>query len=149
MAPSTTQPATADRTLATRTAYVELLAADRRLRGREQMDLSFTQVRALVQLADRGELTAGEFAKAAEVTPASATGMLDHLEQAGIVERRRSATDRRRVVVSLTDEGQALVDRKRRRWNAVWEDALDGVDDDALAAAADVMRRLADAFGRL
>jgi len=140
---------TTDRTLATRTAYVELLAADRRLRGREQMDLSFTQVRALVQLADRGELTAGEFAKAAEVTPASATGMLDQLEKAGIVSRQRSAEDRRRVVVTITDEGQALVDRKRQRWNQVWDEALAGVDDDALAAAADVMRRLADAFSRL
>jgi len=144
-----TSAPTTDRTLATRTAYVELLAADRRLRGREHMDLSFTQVRALVQLADRGELTAGEFAKAAEVTPASATGMLDQLQKAGIVTRQRSASDRRCVVVTITDEGQALVDRKRQRWNQVWNEALEGVDDDALAAAAEVMRRLADAFSRL
>lgn len=147
---ASTVSATPDqRTVALRAAYAELMAADRRLRGREHSDLSFTQIRALVQLTDAGELTAGEFARAADVTPASATGMLDQLESAGIVARARSADDRRRVVVSITDHGRALVTRKRERWIRVWDEALAGATDAELTAAAGVMHRLAAAFGEL
>ena len=37
--------------------------------------------------------------------------MLKRLESLGLVERRRDEADERRVLVSLTDEGQALEDR--------------------------------------
>jgi len=99
-----------------RAAMSELLAAERRLRGRDPHrpgDLSATQVRALFQL-ERGEAcTAGELAKRADLSPASMTAMLDQLVQSGIVERRRSEQDRRQVIVSLTDAGHETLAAKR------------------------------------
>ncbi len=49
---------------------------------------------------------AGQLAKAADLTPASVTAMLDGLEQRGMVQRRRSEQDRRVVFVSLTPAGR-------------------------------------------
>jgi MarR family transcriptional regulator, organic hydroperoxide resistance regulator len=130
-----------------RLAFIELLGAERRGRARDQKcgpgDLTQTQIRALFKLDVAGESTAGDLAKAAELSPASVSAMLDHLERDGIVERRRSVSDRRVVVVSLTESGRTLLAEKRERWRARGRDALEGVSEADLHAAADVMRRMA------
>jgi DNA-binding MarR family transcriptional regulator len=43
------------------------------------------------------------------VSQASATGIIDRMEQRGLVERRRGDDDRRVVRVALTDEGRNLI----------------------------------------
>src|ERR1700730_1131511 len=85
---------------------VELGAAFRRvfrnlsrLRGRDThlggSELSHAQFELLIELEERGELSAGELATAARLTPATVTQMLDHLAAGGHVERTRSKSDRR------------------------------------------------------
>jgi DNA-binding MarR family transcriptional regulator len=131
----------------------ELLAAERRLRGRDQHrrddNLTNAQVRALFALGRHQAATAGQIAEAARLSPASVTGMLDDLEEAGVVTRTRSADDRRRVLVELTDEGCALLAKRRRRWNKRWEGAMADVPDAELEVAADVMRRIGALLGEL
>jgi DNA-binding MarR family transcriptional regulator len=124
-----------------------LLGADRRLRGRDQHrkvdgDLTIAHVRALFALDKRDAATAGEIAEAARLSPASVTGMLDELEREGIVTRVRSDTDRRRVLVTLTDEGRKVLGRRRRRWLKRWEESMADVPERDLEAAAGVMRRI-------
>jgi MarR family transcriptional regulator, organic hydroperoxide resistance regulator len=123
------------------------LGAERRLRGREQQHkdpdgLTTAHVRALFALGAREEATAGQIAEAARLSPGSVTGMLDDLERAGIVTRIRSAEDRRRVLVTLTDHGRTVLGKKRRRWAKRWDDAMADVPERDLVAAADVMRRI-------
>ena len=135
-----------------RAAMSELLAAERRLRGRDPNrpgELSATQVRALFQL-DRGEAcTAGELAKRADLSPASMTAMLDQLEQSGIVERRRSEKDRRQVIVSLTDAGHETLAARRTHIEARTQAVLGGYSDGELEAASRVMRSLAELLDSL
>lgn len=135
-----------------RAAFSELLGAERRLRGRDQHrhdGLSHAQVRALFVLSREREATAGEIARHAELSPASVSGMLDHLEATGVVERRRGEQDRRVCVVSLTDSGCALVEAKRERWRALWDEQIADVSGEELAAAVLVMRRMAAAIDAL
>jgi MarR family transcriptional regulator, organic hydroperoxide resistance regulator len=106
--------------------------------------LTVAQIRGLVLLSDAGEMTAGELAKAAEITPASVTGMVDGLERDGMVTRQRSAEDRRRVTIALTAQGVEFVAAKRAQWYAMWEQALAGLSPEEIAAATVVLRRLAD-----
>jgi DNA-binding MarR family transcriptional regulator len=130
-----------------RLAFGELMGAERRLRGRDnerEGALSFAEMRGLFLLCDQTEgVTAGRLAKLAELTPASVTSLLDHAEHEGIVERTRSAQDRRVVLVSLTDAGRALIESKRERWRGRWGSALADLPAEDLAAAARVMRRVA------
>jgi DNA-binding MarR family transcriptional regulator len=139
--------AATEATEAVRLAFVELMGAERRLRARDQKcgpgELTQGQIRALFTIDVKGEATAGELAKAAELSPASVSTMLDHLERDGIVERRRSEDDRRVVVVTLTASGRALLAAKRERWRARGREALEGVSEEHLLAAADVMHRMA------
>ena len=81
------------------------------------------------------------------MTPATVTGMLDILEEQGVVTRERSAADRRVVIARLTPEGRRVRDRRRAEVRGVFEDALATLDPADLAAAPRVLRRLADVHG--
>jgi DNA-binding MarR family transcriptional regulator len=132
-----------------RAAVGDLLRADRRLRSRDPKRagaLSYAQVRALALLDSEQEATAGQLAKAADLTPASVTALLDQLEQDGMVQRRRSEEDRRLVVVSLTPRGSELLAQKRQLWRGCWQEATADLPARDVEAAATVMRRLARMF---
>ncbi|WP_416485598.1 MarR family winged helix-turn-helix transcriptional regulator [Streptomyces sp. CL12] len=67
--------------------------------------LSLPQVALLEPLATEQDLPVGRLASSADVSVPTATRMLQQLEAKGIVVRRRSPEDERRVLVSLTDDG--------------------------------------------
>jgi DNA-binding MarR family transcriptional regulator len=123
-----------------RAAFGELMGAERRLRGR---DPRHAQIRVLVQLAKDEEVTAGELAKRAELSPGAMTAMLDQLEAKEMITRRRSETDRRQVIVRMTDAGQEKLKAKRALWERMWEDGLAAHSEDELRTAAAVMRTIA------
>jgi MarR family transcriptional regulator, lower aerobic nicotinate degradation pathway regulator len=73
-------------------------------------DLSLAQVRLLGVLRDRTP-TMHELARLLGLDKSSTTGLVDRAERRGLVVRVPSATDRRSVRVSLTDDGRSLVSR--------------------------------------
>jgi len=145
---STTPPDRRTEALAAvREEFGSLMGAERRLRGREQHrktddGLTIAQVRALFALDKNEAATAGEIAETARLSPASVTAMLDDLERDGIVTRVRSDADRRRVLVDLTDEGRAVLKKRRRLWLKRWDAAMAEVPDRDIEAAAEVLRRI-------
>ncbi|MGZ5398588.1 MAG: MarR family winged helix-turn-helix transcriptional regulator [Nocardioides sp.] len=79
-------------------------------------ELSLGAMAVLGSLYRHGELTIGELATLELVQPPSMTRTITCLEQAGHVVRRRHDTDRRQVVVALTETGTTtvLADRRSR-----------------------------------
>jgi DNA-binding MarR family transcriptional regulator len=127
------------------TAFKGAMAAARRLRGRDTHrhgELSFAQYQLLSGLADGEELSAGDLAIAAELSPASATQMLERLAEMGLVDRTRSVRDRRVVTCSLTSRGHELIAARRAEFERRWLDALAEFSTAELKAAAEVMDRL-------
>src|SRR5205823_2537202 len=97
------------------TAFKGLMGAFRRLRGRETRHphgLSDAQYTLLFGLRDHQALPSRELAGLADLSPATTTEMLDGLAQAGLVTRVRSEQDRRVVLTSLTEHGQALLEER-------------------------------------
>jgi len=81
----------------------------------EPLGLTFGQARALRLLARAGgPMRMGELAARLEVVPRSATTMVDGLETAGFAGRQAAPDDRRSVLVSLTADGEALLERLGR-----------------------------------
>ncbi len=121
-----------------------------RLRGRDTHlgagELTHAQCELLFELEERGELSAGELACAAQLTPATVTQMLDHLAAGGHVERARLERDRRVVVSRLTPRGRQAIEAKRAKWQGRWEQALADVDAEELRAATRVLTRLQAVF---
>jgi DNA-binding MarR family transcriptional regulator len=129
-----------------------LLAASRRLRGREthrHEQLSYAQYSLLFSLAAAEELSARELARNADLTPATVTPMLDSLEGAGLISRRRDDQDRRVVLTALTEHGARVVADRRAQIEPRWQAALAEFDADELRIAAAAMDRIATFFDEL
>jgi DNA-binding MarR family transcriptional regulator len=79
------------------------------------------------------------------VTTGSMTSLLDTLERRGLVRRQPHPSDRRQLLVHLTDEGQALVDTFLPEIVAVQTALVAGLSEADRAAAVHLTERLADA----
>jgi DNA-binding MarR family transcriptional regulator len=121
-----------------------------RLRGRDThllgSEVSHAQMELLIELSERGPLSAGDLAAAAQLTPATVTQMLDHLAACGHVERTRSEADRRVVVTRLSAQGESKVQAKRAVWQERWESVLADVDAEDLRVTTRVLQRLNEVF---
>jgi DNA-binding transcriptional ArsR family regulator len=67
----------------------------------ERIGINVTDLNCLNIVALTGPMTAGDLARATGLTTASITGVLDRLEENGIIRRERDPKDRRRVIVNL------------------------------------------------
>lgn len=131
---------------ALRVAFVSMLGAERRLRGREGQradELSLSHYRLLTCLLDADRLPAGRLASAADLSAASTTQMLDLLEKRGMVRRERDPVDRRVVVAALTPEGRRLTAERRAQFRALWDEVLGDLSEEELRAGAAVLERVA------
>ena len=70
--------------------------------------LSLIHLHVLSLLEADGPLSMTRLAEALDVSVASVTGIVDRLEQRGLVERRRSDNDRRVILVHPTAAGEAV-----------------------------------------
>jgi DNA-binding MarR family transcriptional regulator len=81
-----------------------------------------------LKMISRGEgINQGRLAEQLEVEPITASRMIDRLEEAGMVERRRDPGDRRAWLLFLTDKSRPVIDDLRVVANEVFEQALDGL----------------------
>jgi DNA-binding MarR family transcriptional regulator len=71
--------------------------------------ISLVHLNVLSLLEVDGPLPMRILAESLDVSQACATGIVDRMEQRGLVERRRDDEDRRIVRVALTDEGRRLI----------------------------------------
>ena len=69
-----------------------------------RLGLGPADLRCLDWLAD-GPKTAGQLARATGLRPAATTALIDRLTRKGLVERVRTAADRRQVLVQMTRQG--------------------------------------------
>jgi len=126
---------------------LNVLRLARRIRvERSDNDLSLSQLAVLGTLSRHGAMSAGELAAAENVKPPSMTRTISCLEAVGLVTRCAHDTDRRQVVVDLTDAARRVLDDDRRRRDAWLVKRLAGItpaERDALRQAAPILERLA------
>jgi MarR family transcriptional regulator, lower aerobic nicotinate degradation pathway regulator len=108
-------------------------------------DLSIVQTRLLGVLRDRRP-TMNELARLLGLDKSSVTGLVDRAERRGLVMRVPSTTDRRAVLVSLTDQGRALVSRASARFEADVLSMLDRLPPRDRATLARLVSRLLVAY---
>jgi DNA-binding MarR family transcriptional regulator len=88
-------------------------AVARRLRrlGRETVepwDITPAQSRALGVLQHHGVMRLSELSDHLRIAPRSTTEFVDGLQERGLVERRGDPSDRRAILVTLTEQGQKV-----------------------------------------
>lgn len=122
-----------------------LLRLGRELRREKIAGVSPQQVNLLVSIKYRPGVTVGELAVEERVSTAAISKRISRLERDGLVARTPSTKDRRRVGLTLTDEGQRVLRRVRSRrtaWLASRLDALPAAELAALAAAVEPLAQL-------
>jgi DNA-binding MarR family transcriptional regulator len=77
-------------------------------------NVSFPQYFLLGYLCQSKFLTMSEIAQKMGHTTAAATGLVDRLENLGLVERSHASDDRRKIMVKITRNGTALVSHIRQ-----------------------------------
>jgi DNA-binding MarR family transcriptional regulator len=120
------------------------LRAERLAKGLEP-GLSDTQLAALAALERHAEMTPGELADHEKVQPPSMTRVIAALEERGLVTRGPHATDRRQVVLTVTEPGRAVVQQSRQlreAWLAKRLRELTPQERATLRAAAPILEKL-------
>jgi DNA-binding MarR family transcriptional regulator len=106
-----------------------------------RLGLGPADLRCLDWLVD-GPKSAGELSTATGLRPAATTALIDRLAKRGLVRRRRSDTDRRTVLVEMTDLGQA------QTWEAygplvhAGQPMLEELSDEQLDFMTDYLQRI-------
>jgi DNA-binding MarR family transcriptional regulator len=118
----------------------------RRMRTQRAVDsMSDGQFAVLAGLFVHGPHTLGDLADRERVSAPSMNRTVNCLQDAGYVRRSADESDGRKVVISLTDEGVAVVDETARRRDAWVEEALADLtpqERQTISDAAKIMQRM-------
>ena len=128
-----------------------LLGLARELRRERIGGVSPHQVTLLVSIKYAPGVTVGELAADERVSTAAMSKRVSRLERDGLVARTPSETDRRRVGLTLTEDGQRTLRRVRSRrtaWLASRLGALTPAELAAVGAAVEPLARLLEARER-
>jgi len=123
-----------------------LLRLGRELRKEtEGLGVTSRQVTLLWLIRNRPGLSLRELAAEERISAPALSGHVDRLEKAALIERTRDDSDRRRVGLTLTEEGARLLKRVRARrtsWLANRLKSLEPAELEAIEAALEPLGRL-------
>ena len=120
----------------------------RRIRQSKDGDeLTLPESTALARLDRGGPATAAELARQEQISPQSMGATLAALQERGLIERRPDPQDGRRIVLTVTPAGQAVLNDRRSALAQLMARTLETefspAELDQLLSAAPLIERLA------
>ncbi len=94
-----------------------------------QYKVTGPQLVCLATLAEEEPLTVTSLSKKVFLSKSTVVGIIDRLEQKGMVQRKRDAHDRRHVYITSTAEGKALLEKAPRPLESSVSDSLENLSD--------------------
>ncbi|MGO9973651.1 MAG: MarR family winged helix-turn-helix transcriptional regulator [Solirubrobacteraceae bacterium] len=99
---------------------------------------------ALTILRDHGAMTQTVLGEALRLDPTNLVGLLNELEQQGLLERRRDPDDRRRHIVEISNAGRTALTQAEHALASVQDEVLSGLNEDERTALHALLSRAAD-----
>jgi DNA-binding MarR family transcriptional regulator len=112
----------------------------------KKLKLSRTDMRCLDLIDRLGPISAGRLAEESGLTTGAVTFILDRLEEAGMVTRRRDTEDRRRVWVEIVPEAQERLQHLQAPVAEEMHQVALRFKADELATVRDFMRQAKEVF---
>jgi DNA-binding MarR family transcriptional regulator len=119
-------------------------AKERSMEAYESAGLHPYHFAILIALDEDSHETQGSIADTLGYDRGQLVGLLDELEQRGLVERRRDPNDRRRHLVQATAEGKRTLRRLRTLARQIENEFLAPLSDDERAELHALLLRLAE-----
>jgi DNA-binding MarR family transcriptional regulator len=115
-----------------------------------RIGMTITDLEVMDILESGGPTTAGQLADLSGLTTGAITGMLNRLEEAGLVQRERDPSDGRRVIVRLASSKEERHDIGPlfEPLGKAWEELASQYDEEQLGALLDFLKR-SNALSRL
>ena len=79
----------------------------------EELNLTYTQYIVMMVLWEFGSMSEGELGRKVYLESGTWAPLLKRLEKAGYISRTRPADNERKLIISLTEEGEALKEKAR------------------------------------
>ena len=76
-----------------------------------EYDVTGPQLLCLYHIAQHEPTTLSQISVAVSLSAGTVNGILDRLQAENLITRKRTAKDRRKVIIRLTEQGRELVDR--------------------------------------
>ena len=92
--------------------------------GSKRHELTVAQHFAIMTIEEHGALTIKALAELLDISPPSASTMVDKLVAKGILNRRQSQTDRRKVEVSISPAAAKVIERAHKISIGVYADLI-------------------------
>jgi MarR family transcriptional regulator, lower aerobic nicotinate degradation pathway regulator len=119
-------------------------AKERTMKAYEEIGLHPYHYAILLVLDDGSHETQGSIADALGYDRGQLVGLLDELEEHGLVERRRDPDDRRRHIVRMTPNGAKMLRRLRALARKNEDAFLEPLSDSQRADLLELLQRLAE-----
>lgn len=100
------------------------------------------QMRALVAVMRNPGINQGALAEKLDVEPITTCRMIDRLEQAGLIERRRDPADRRAWRLHLSDSANPITSKMHAVGEDVLAESIIGLDTQALESMVDCLNAI-------
>jgi DNA-binding MarR family transcriptional regulator len=111
-----------------------------------RLGLSMAQLNILYTLQRCGEMPMSRLAEMLNVSLSNATGLIDRIEERGLVERSRVPEDRRIVLIRVTPDGERMLGEIDALSDGLLRSVLDRLDRSELAAVAGAFGSLREAL---
>ncbi len=108
--------------------------------------LSGTELRAMAQIAEADGVTPKQLARALEVTNGAISAVTSALVSRDLVERHEHPTDRRSLVLSLTESGHELMQHNYQSFQNAISAAASTLTDTTEAEVAKALHDLTEAL---
>jgi MarR family transcriptional regulator for hemolysin len=123
------------------TAHSIRRAYDRRATA---LGVTRAQWRVMLALGRETNLRQVELADRLDIEPITLCRIIDRLEEAGLVERRRDPADRRAWRLALTDKAAPILDQLRGLATEMGAEAFDGLEPAQIDAMRSGLARIRD-----
>jgi len=108
----------------------------------QEFGLTGPQVVLLKELVRHGEMHVAELAKSVSLSHATVTDILNRLEKRGLIKRARSLVDRRRIMVTPTDQAISLVEKSPPLLQEQFSERLEELHDWEITQILSVLQRV-------
>src|SRR5690606_5842722 len=109
--------------------------------------MTVPQLLCMIKVDELGALTLKELASEVHLSPSTLVGIVDRLEKSGIFARERSVMDRRKLRITLTDKGRALLAQSPSPLQADLVQAIERLPELERATIALALERIVECIG--